>query len=70
MDRSANYQSLDHGHRDIVLAVCYNLYGNRLATASADHHVRVWDKIDGTWTLTDAWRAHDAEILDVRFLNF
>lgn len=68
-----------HGHKDLVLAASYNLYGTRLATASADHTLRVWDKrraprpasahpsdpVADEWILTDAWRAHDGEVFDV-----
>lgn len=74
MSSEPHFQPHDHGAKDIILAISYNLYGTRLATASADHHVRVWDKKDddGEWSLTDAWRAHDGEVLDVScfFVSF
>ena len=58
-----------HGHQDLLLAISYNFYGTRMATASADHKVKVWDRNDqsGQWSVTDVWTAHDAEVTDVRW---
>lgn len=67
------FSTLRHGHQDLVLAAAYNFYGNRLVTASSDHKLKVWDKKGDDWKLVDSWKAHDAEITDVRsllFLNF
>ena len=62
----ANWQALDHGSHDVVLCAAYNLYGTRLATGSADHHIRVFDKDEeGGWRLKACWRAHDGEVADV-----
>jgi WD40 repeat protein len=63
MDRS--YLPFEHGHSDVVLAVDFHMYGARMVTASSDHKLKVWDKKDDNWTLTDSWKAHDAEIVDV-----
>lgn len=57
-------------HADLLLACAPNRSGTRLATASSDHRLKVFSlssppTADGTWTLTDSWRAHDAEITDV-----
>lgn len=61
------FNSFDPGHADLVTVTKFNFYGNRLLTASADHRIKVWDlQKDGSWTLIDAWRGHDAEIRDVR----
>lgn len=55
-----------HGHKDMVEAAAYNIYGNRIALGAADGRIKVFDKIrDGTWKLCDTWRAHDAEVLEV-----
>lgn len=54
-----------HGHQDLVLAVSYNFYGTRMVTASSDHRLKVWDRKDERWVLTDEWKAHDAEVTDV-----
>lgn len=59
------FTQFEIGHRDQVNVIKYNFYGNRLLTASADHRVKVWDRKDDGWELTDTWRAHDAEIHDV-----
>lgn len=59
------FRRFDHGHQDLVLAVDYNFYGTRMVTASSDHRLKVWDRKDDSWTLTDVWRAHDAEVTDV-----
>lgn len=56
----------DAGHRDLITVTKFNFYGNRIVTASSDHRMKVWDLKDDKWQLTDTWRAHDAEILDVR----
>lgn len=61
----ASFRDILHEAKDLVLAVDYNFYGDRMVTASSDHHLRVWDKKKDTWALTDTWRGHDAEVVDV-----
>lgn len=63
------FHRFSHGHHDLLLATNYNFYGTRLATASADHKVKVWDRNDksGQWIVTDVWNAHDAEVTDVKW---
>ena len=61
----SSFQTFDHGHQDLVLAMHYNLYSTRLVTASSDHELRVFEKKGENWELLDRWRAHDAEIVDV-----
>jgi len=58
-----------HGHRDLLLAVSYNVYGTRAATSSSDHKLKVWDcnEKTGAWIVTDAWTAHDAQVTDVKW---
>lgn len=58
-----------HGHQDLLLSVAYNFYGTRMASASADHRVKVWERSDKTdqWIAVDAWTAHDGEVTDVRW---
>lgn len=71
MASAFEFQDIDHGSQDLVLAVHHNAYGDRLITASSDHHLKVFDKKGGSWVLVDSWRAHDAEITDVsRFCKF
>ncbi|KAF1983319.1 WD40 repeat-like protein [Aulographum hederae CBS 113979] len=62
-----SFQTFDHGHEDLVLAVDFNMYGTRMATASSDHTIKVWDKKNDEWFVTDQWRAHDAEVVDVKW---
>jgi nucleoporin SEH1 len=66
---SNGFHRFSHGHQDLVLAISYNFYGTRMATASSDHRVKVWDRDDktGQWTVTDVWTAHDAEVTDVKW---
>lgn len=61
-----SFADFDAGHRDLVSVTKFNFYGNRIVTASSDHRMKVWDQKEGQWQLTDTWRAHDAEIRDVR----
>lgn len=66
---TAGFADFDAGHRDLVTVTRFNFYGNRIVTASSDHRMKVWDLKDGQWKLVDTWRAHDAEIRDVRLKN-
>jgi WD40 repeat protein len=65
-EAAGGFADFDAGHRDLVSVTKFNFYGNRIVTASTDHRMKVWDLKDGQWQLTDTWRAHDAEIRDVR----
>ena len=69
MTAEKSFQPFEHGHQDLVLAVDYNFYGTRMVTASSDHHLKVWDRKDESWTLTDSWNGHEAEIVGVSFEN-
>lgn len=62
------FQTFHHGHHDLVLAVDFNFYGDRMVTASSDQRLKVWDRKgghDGEWVSCDIWKAHEAEIVDV-----
>ncbi|KAF2796672.1 nucleoporin seh1 [Melanomma pulvis-pyrius CBS 109.77] len=67
MTSERNFQPFSHGHQDLVLAVDFNYFGTRMVTASSDHRLKVWDKKDDSWTLVENWKAHDAEIVDVKW---
>ncbi|KAF2188625.1 WD40 repeat-like protein [Zopfia rhizophila CBS 207.26] len=67
MASDRNFQTFSHGHQDLVLAVDFNYFGTRMVTASSDHRLKVWDKKDDSWTLVESWKAHDAEIVDVKW---
>ncbi|MCJ1387322.1 epoxide hydrolase, soluble (sEH) [Xylographa bjoerkii] len=61
------FQSLAHSSNDLVLAAHFNEYGTRLVTGSADHRIRVFDLNQEHWQLTDLWRGHNGEVLDVKW---
>ncbi|KAF1813125.1 WD40 repeat-like protein [Eremomyces bilateralis CBS 781.70] len=64
------FQDWKYEHKDLVLSIDWNYYGTRVATASSDHTVKVWEKKDdGNMGLLDSWRAHDGEVLKVRWSN-
>ncbi|ORX92357.1 WD40-repeat-containing domain protein [Clohesyomyces aquaticus] len=67
MASERNFQTFTHGHQDLVLAVDFNYFGTRMVTASSDHRLKVWDRKDDSWTLVESWKAHDAEIVDVKW---
>lgn len=68
MAADRGFQAFSHGHNDLVLAVDFNYYGTRMVTASSDHRLKVWDRKDESWSLSDTWRGHDAEIVDVSLM--
>lgn len=59
------FHPLSHSNKEVVLAADFNKKGDRLATGSADHRIRVFDQQEGEWELIEEWRAHNAEITDV-----
>lgn len=59
--------TFQHGHHDSILACDFNFYGTRMVSASVDHQLKVWDRKEDIWTVTDSWKAHDAEIVDVKW---
>ncbi|KAH8709946.1 WD40-repeat-containing domain protein [Phaeosphaeriaceae sp. PMI808] len=67
MAAERTFQTFAHGHQDLVLAVDFNYFGTRMVTAGSDHRIKVWDKKDESWTLVENWKAHDAEIVDVKW---
>ncbi len=61
-------EAMDHGHEDLITAMKHNFDGTRFFTASSDHRVKVYHKVEGTddeMALDDTWTAHDAEVRDV-----
>ena len=60
------FKSLDLQTPDVVLCAHYNYYGTRLVLGCADHRIRVYDKdFRGAFNITDTWRGHDGEVLEV-----
>jgi WD40 repeat protein len=67
--------AMDHGHEDMITAMKHNFDGTRFLTASSDHRVKVYHKVEGSddeMVLDDTWTAHDAEVRDVSlaFIQF
>ncbi|KAI4151801.1 MAG: hypothetical protein LQ340_003293, partial [Diploschistes diacapsis] len=60
------FRPLSHANKEVVLAADFSKTGDRLATGSADHHIRVFEPggLDGEWELVEEWRAHNAEVTD------
>ncbi len=50
-----------HGHTDYVSAVAWSRDSKRIASASGDHTVQVWDAADGSHVLT--YRGHSSDVL-------
>ncbi|KAL8828057.1 MAG: hypothetical protein Q9191_002812 [Dirinaria sp. TL-2023a] len=64
------FTNIDGTSADIILSAAFNPSGNRIALASADHKIRVYDAgPDNAWTSLDQWRGHDGEVLDVRWIG-
>src|SRR4051812_26864660 len=51
------------GHTDYVFAVAFSHYGKRLASASADGTLRLWDV--GAGKLLQTIKAHEGSVYDV-----
>lgn len=50
-----------HGHSDYVSGVAWSRDGKRIASASGDHTVQIWDAADGSHIFT--YRGHSADVL-------
>ncbi|MCJ1314856.1 epoxide hydrolase, soluble (sEH) [Xylographa vitiligo] len=61
------FQNFAHSSNDLVLAAHFNVYGTRLVTGSADHRIRVFDLNQEHWQLTDLWRGHNGQVVDVKW---
>ncbi|KAI0084687.1 WD40 repeat-like protein [Irpex rosettiformis] len=62
---------IPNAHNDLVTDAAYDFYGLRLATCSLDQRIKVWqlDERDGTWSVEDDWKAHDAAITKVSWAH-
>lgn len=59
------------GHEELIHDVKYDFYGQQVATASSDQHVKVFD-LDtptSTWVLNDLWKAHDSLVVKVSWAH-
>jgi WD40 repeat protein len=47
-----HFKSFVGDHEDFVHDVCFDFYGQRLATCSSDHKIKVWSQTgEGEWVL-------------------
>ncbi|KAI3607761.1 nuclear pore protein seh1 [Moniliophthora roreri] len=62
---------IQNAHSDLVTDASYNYYGIRLATCGLDQRIKVWqlDETNGTWSVEDDWKAHDAAVSKVSWAH-
>ncbi|KAH6905322.1 nuclear pore protein seh1 [Coprinopsis sp. MPI-PUGE-AT-0042] len=55
---------IPNAHNDLVTDAVYDFYGLKLATCGLDQRIKIWqlDETNGTWSVEDDWKAHDATI--------
>src|ERR1700693_3628953 len=55
------------GHSDYVSAVAWSPDGKRIASASGDHTVQVWDATDGSHVFT--YRGHSSDVSTLAWIT-
>ncbi|XP_075222648.1 nucleoporin SEH1-like [Lycorma delicatula] len=62
--------SINAEHKDLIHDVAYDFYGQRMATCSSDHFVKVWDQDErDVWNLTATWKAHSGSVWKVTWAH-
>ena len=58
-------------HKDLVHDVAYDHFGHRLATASSDQTVKVWDydQAANQWSCTASWKSHFGSVWKVTWAH-
>lgn len=58
-------------HKDLVHDVAYDHFGHRLATASSDQTVKVWDFDPATnkWSCSASWKSHFGSVWKVTWAH-
>lgn len=58
-------------HKDLIHDVAYDHHGHRLATASSDQTVKIWDfDINAnTWICTATWKSHFGSVWKVTWAH-
>ena len=59
------------GHEELIHDLKYDFYGRHVATASSDHHIKVFelDTPSQTWLLNDSWKAHDSLVVKLSWAH-
>lgn len=59
------------GHEELIHDIKYDFYGNHVATASSDQHIKVFDldSTSSTWVLNDLWKAHDSLVVKLSWAH-
>ncbi|KAF3425107.1 hypothetical protein E2986_07905 [Frieseomelitta varia] len=62
--------SINAEHKDLIHDIAYDFYGQRMATCSSDHYVKVWDEDEhGNWHLSASWKAHSGPVWKVTWAH-
>lgn len=58
-------------HKDLIHDVAYDYHGHRLATASSDQTVKIWDfdVAANTWICTATWKSHFGSVWKVNWAH-
>ncbi|EEB07336.1 nucleoporin Seh1 [Schizosaccharomyces japonicus yFS275] len=65
MEQTVDTRVINTNHQDVILDVAYDFYGQRMATCSADQHVKIYDLDESTkeWVPVATFKAGDASVL-------
>ena len=66
MQASITFQT---DHNDVIHNIAYDFYGKRVATASADGTVKIWNEECGSWTCVFTIKAHSTSVYKVSWAS-
>lgn len=67
-------KSIQTSDNSVILDLVYDYYGRRLAAASSNHKIMIWDLDENQewslsseleWELSSEWRAHNGSVLKI-----